>query len=92
MRNLFITLTMSFLLAFNSASVFAEEAEKKGVDWVRHLGWDNVERLENEVYSTEGVQQYSRKIRSDLKALGVSENGLDRYIKDFEEKYLNHRK
>ena len=92
MRNLFITLTMPFLLAFNSASVFAEEAEKKGVDWVRHLGWDNVERLENEVYSTEGVQQYSRKIRSDLKALGVSENGLDRYIKDFEEKYLNHRK
>ena len=92
MRNLFITLTMSFLLAFNSASVFAEEAEKKGVDWVRHLGWDNVERLENEVYSTEGVQQYSRKIRSDLEALGVSENGLDRYIKDFEEKYLNHRK
>ena len=83
---------MSFLLAFNSASVFAEEAEKKGVDWVRHLGWDNVERLENEVYSTEGVQQYSRKIRSDLEALGVSENGLDRYIKDFEEKYLNHRK
>jgi len=92
MRNLFITLTMSLFLAFNSASVFAEEAEKKGVDWVRHLGWDNVERLENEVYSTEGVQQYSRKIRSDLKALGVSENGLDRYIKDFEEKYLNHRK
>jgi len=92
MRNLFITLTMSFLLAFNSASVFAEEAEKKGVDWVRHLGWANVERLENEVYSTEGVQQYSRKIRSDLEALGVSENGLDRYIKDFEEKYLNHRK
>ena len=80
---------MSFLLAFNSASVFAEESE---IDWVASLGWANVERLENKAYSIEGVQEYSDTIRARYKSRGMSENGLDRYIKDFEEKYLNHRK
>ena len=89
MRNLFITLTMSFLLAFNSVSVFAEESQ---IDWVHNLGWANVERLETEVYSIEGVQEYSDQIKDRFKAAGMSENGLKRYIEDFEEKYLNHRK
>jgi len=80
---------MSFLLAFNSASVFAEEAEKKGVDWVRHLGWDNVKMLESKLYTRASVQQYGDEIRADLKALKVSENGLARYMADFNSKYLD---
>ena len=56
MRNLFITLTMSLLLAFNSASVFAEESE---IDWVVNLGLSTVQELENKVYSKKSVQEYS---------------------------------
>ena len=86
MRNLFITLTMSFLLAFNSVSVFAEESE---IDWVASLGWADVEKLESKLYTRESVQQYSDYIRAEYKAAGMSANGLARYIGDFEKKYLD---
>ena len=89
MRNLFITLTMSFLLAFNPVSVFAEESE---IDWIHNLGLANVKMLESKLYTRESVQEYSDEIRSDLKALGVSKNGLDRYMADFNLKYLDDLK